>query len=113
VCIHHRFIALFLNSRRHNSKVEIVGHCIIKTYTGANRFQRVAHLQTIYKLLDGKKVPNVDSLKHLYSGRSVDPLRPGDQKVVLSPRGIATTPASEEELVEALICVLNALVVSR
>jgi len=66
----------------------------------ANLFflMRVARLGKIYDLLERKEVPNVDSLTHKY-----------ETTVLLSPRGIAQPPKSEEELLAAIICVLGAL----
>jgi hypothetical protein len=62
----------------------------------------MAHLLSIYSLLREKRVPYVDRLEHHF-----------DTTVILSPRGIAEPPRTEKELVTAIICVLEALVVSR
>jgi hypothetical protein len=60
------------------------------------------HLRNIYALLKDMNVPHVDSLSHT-----------GDSLVVLSPRGIHDEPKTERELLQALICVLEALEVRR
>jgi hypothetical protein len=93
--------ANFLIHCRENGTVEIAGHFVIKSYTGADRLVRARYLQHIYALLETRQVPHVDSLEHHF-----------DTTVVLSPRGLAKTPTSEEELLSALTCVLEALEVS-
>lgn len=92
----------FKISCRDNGTVEIAGRHIIKFYTGYDKFGRIQHLRSVYKLLENKQVPHVDALMHHY-----------DTKFVLSPRGIAKPPISEEELLSAVICVLEALEASR
>lgn len=89
-------------SCRDNGSVEIASRLIIKSYTGYDKFRRTQHLRSVYKLLEDKQVPHVDSLVYHY-----------DTKFVLSPRGIAKPPTSEEELSSAIICVLEALEVTR
>ena len=83
---------------RDRNTVEIAGHCVIKTCTGPDKFQRVERLQNIYRLLTNKKVPHTDSLLHQYG-----------TTVVLRPRGISKPPGTEDELVAALVCVLEML----
>ena len=78
--------------------MEIAGKGIIKTYNKPNRFKRIDHLRNVYHILQNKKVPNVDSLAASF-----------DTTAVLSPRGITKLPHGERELLEALICVLEAL----
>ncbi|KAI9455635.1 hypothetical protein HD554DRAFT_267293 [Boletus coccyginus] len=91
-------VAEFVKLASENGTVEIAGHHIIKSYTCADKFVRVFRLQSIYGLLLKRRVPNVDSLKHHF-----------DTSLILSPRGLAETPTSEEELLSAIICVLEAL----
>lgn len=86
---------------RDHSVVEIAGHTIIKSYAKPEDLWRVAHLKNIYALLKEKHVPYVDSLVHNY-----------DSTFILSPRGLAEQPRTEKELLEALTCVLEALIVS-
>jgi hypothetical protein len=79
--------------------VEIAGKGIIKTYNQDDRFIRIDHLRKVYQTLQNKNVPNVDSLT-----AAVD-----QTTAILFPRGNTDPPHSERELVEALICVLEAL----
>jgi len=88
--------------RRDHCTVEIAGHCIIKEYTGPDKAVRVENLRKTYHLLQHKGVPHVDSLVHHF-----------DTTVVLSPRGNPKPPETEPELLAALVCVLEALEVSR
>ncbi|KAI9455621.1 hypothetical protein HD554DRAFT_2178403 [Boletus coccyginus] len=91
-------VAEFVKLARDNGTVEIAGHHIIKSYTCPDKLVRVVRLQSIYGLLQTRRVPNIDSLKHHF-----------DTSLILSPRGLAETPTSEEELLSAIICVLEAL----
>lgn len=83
---------------RDDCTVEITGRNIVKSYTSVDRFQRVENLQNVYHLLRIKKVPRTDKLVYF-----------SNTTVILSPRGTANMPKTEEELLEALICVLEAL----
>ena len=76
------------------------GKGIIKTYTQDDKFKRIDHLRNVYHTLQNKNVPNVDWLMTA----SV-----GDATAVLLSRGNADPPHSEQELLEALICVPEAL----
>ena len=78
--------------------MEIAGKGIIKTYNKHDRIKRIEHLRNIYHILQNKKVPNVDSLATSF-----------ETTAVLTPRGIIKPPQGERELLEALICVLEAL----
>ena len=78
--------------------MEIVGKGIIKTYGKHDRFKRIDHLRNVYRILENKKVRHVDSLAASF-----------DTTAVLSLRGITKLPCDERELLEALICVLEAL----
>ena len=83
---------------RDRNTVEIAGHSVIKTCTGPDRIQRVERLENTYRLLIDKKVPHTDSLLHRYG-----------TTLVLYPRGILKPPGTEDELVAALLCVLEML----
>ncbi len=83
---------------RDRNTVEIASLCIIKTCTGPDRIQRVERLKNTYRLLTDKKVPHTDSLLRQYG-----------TTVVLHPRGISKPPGTEDELVAALVCVLEML----
>lgn len=69
-----------------------------KTYYGDHATERVHYQQQIYKALRDKTVPHVDRLTHVV-----------DMSLYLEPKGIATRPSNEAELLEALVCVLQAL----
>jgi DNA-binding NarL/FixJ family response regulator len=78
-----------------------------KEYHGLPGADRVQHLRRIYQELNKKGVPHVDYLAH--SSIEEDATRGG--VVYLGPKGIANKPSNVKELMEALICVLEALVV--
>src|SRR5258708_2133906 len=87
---------------RDNCTVEIAGRFIIKAYNSPDKVERVNHLRNVYHHLHDKGVPHVDRLVHHFS-----------TTVILSPRGISAPPVNEQELLAALICILEALEVSR
>jgi hypothetical protein len=66
---------------------------IVKTYTCADKKERLEHLERVYSFLRARDVPNVDTLVHMT-----------DKTVVLAPRGIAQPPKSEKELLNAILC---------
>ena len=69
-----------------------------------NKFNlnRIFHLKNVYHLLQNENVPFVDRLLATF-----------DTTAVLSPRGINRPPEDEQELLYAVICVLEALRVGR
>ena len=81
--------------------VELAGRYIIKAYQYSGAQERVAKLVNTYELLRAKAVPNTDRLE--YSS---------EKKMILSPRGIDYIPKTERELMDAVVCVLEALEVS-
>lgn len=87
---------------RQHSTVEIAGHYIVKTSIGPDRVERTARLKNTYHLLAQKNVPHVDSILHEHGAT-----------LVLQPRGISKPPETEDELLAALVCVLEALEASR
>lgn len=86
---------------RNNGTVEIAGRWIIKVYTSKDKFERFERIQGVYRLLSTKRVRHVDSPMHAF-----------DTTLVLSPRGRDEVPMTEQELLNALKCVLEALQVS-
>jgi hypothetical protein len=73
---------------------------ITKTY---DKKLHVSFLNSLYQALHKKDVPNVDHLIQY----SID-----ESSVILGPRGIASLPNSAQQVREAIICILEALVVS-
>jgi hypothetical protein len=63
----------------------------------------VEKLKNVYNILTEKNVPNVDRL--IYANNK-------DGVVFLGPKGMSVKPNSPNELFEAVLCVLEALVVS-
>ena len=82
--------------------MEITGHCVVKISTGPDKVERTRRLLNTYHLLSEKVVPHVDYIVHSY-----------DTTLVLQPRGISKPPEKEDELLAALVCVLEALEASR
>ena len=64
------------------------------------RPEQVHYLENIYKALQSKRVPHTDCLVHSISAT-----------VFLKPKGVVIRPSNEEELLEALVCVLWTLLV--
>jgi len=94
-----------VNYSETGTTIEIGLNCITKTYT-VNGPLRVLHLQTIYAQLHQKKVPNVDSLLNTYIN---DP-RHGTA-AILQPKGVNRPPTSCQEVQQAVLCILETLVV--
>jgi len=82
--------------------VEITGHYVVKTSTGPDKVERTTRLINTYHLLGEKHVPHVDSILHTHG-----------TTLVLQPRGISKPPEKEDELLAALVCVVEALEASR
>ncbi len=91
-----------LSYRRESKTVEVCGTNIRKTFTGNDSYGCVEKLKNIYEILNKKKVPNVDNLLHADNEKGV---------VYLGPKGTSTKPKNQKELIEAICCVLEALVV--
>jgi hypothetical protein len=85
--------------------IEIGSSTVRKTYPGESGHARVTHLKTIYELLARKSVPNVD---RLYSTELDDP---SYGIVYLQPRGLNAPPKSMQDVLDAIVCALEALVV--
>jgi hypothetical protein len=87
--------------RRNDKSLEIGTKSIRKIYLGDHATEHVRHLENIYNMLQEKRVPNVDRLTHSF-----------DTTVYLEPKGVGVQPSNENEILEAIICVLQALTVS-
>jgi hypothetical protein len=87
--------------------IEVCGTNIRKVFIGSNHTACLAKLQNVYAILVEKGVPNIDYLA--FSRESVE-----DQQSVayLAPKGMSVYPKTEEELLQAISCVLASLVVS-
>ncbi|KAM6493366.1 hypothetical protein JOM56_011500 [Amanita muscaria] len=81
--------------------ITVAGSSVIKAYNSLDKVERVNHLRKVYYLLQDKRVPHVDRL-----------VRHFDTTVILFPRGISAPPTNEQELLAALICILEALEVN-
>ncbi|KAJ7220758.1 hypothetical protein GGX14DRAFT_431977 [Mycena pura] len=94
--------AEFTEIERSTCVVEILGPVVLKTFTGSLdiRQTRMDHLDKIYIILGQKSVPHTDKLLHFI---------PDEHKVILHPRGDARGPKTEDELLDAVICVLEML----
>jgi hypothetical protein len=83
--------------------IEIRGTGVKKTYIYEAIGSRVQKLVNLYEKLVRKGVPNIDHLNCYNKESGV---------VHLSPKGNQVVPNNQQELFEAIICVLEALVVS-
>ncbi|CAG8592888.1 6332_t:CDS:2 [Diversispora eburnea] len=74
-----------------------------KTFTDHTESDgRVEKLRNVYDILRIKEVPNVDYLLHAKNETGV---------VYLGPKGMSVKPKNQKELLEAIVCILEALVV--
>jgi hypothetical protein len=71
----------------------------VKEFTTPDSRERLDRLCRVYNLLKKKEVPHTDWLVHHKEPATA----------VLAPRGIARLPQTEDELISALICVLECL----
>ena len=101
-----KWTQLMLLSRGNGSIITIGMACVQKTYTRDNRISRIRHLRNIYDILERKNTPNVDSLRLAHDD---DPKL--GSVAYLSPRGINKPPSTGIEVTQAILCVLNALIV--
>ena len=89
----------FEKLERQYCTVEIAGHRIVKEFTTPDSRERLDRLCRVYNLLKEKEVPHTDWLVHHKEPATA----------VLAPRGITRLPQTEDELISALICVLECL----
>ncbi|RHZ83623.1 hypothetical protein Glove_89g98 [Diversispora epigaea] len=76
---------------------------IKKTFTDDKESdRRVEKLRNVYKTLNKKRVPNVDNL--LFAKNELG-------TVYLGPKGMSVKPKNQKKLLEAIACILEALVV--
>jgi hypothetical protein len=77
---------------------------IKKTFTNPEKLDGcVKKLKNVYSMLEKKKVPNVDKLLHVNNKSG---------EVYLGPKGMSVKPNNQKELLEAIVCILETLVVS-
>jgi hypothetical protein len=92
---------------RENGTIITIGAAKVKKeYTSPNRASRIRHLRNIYALLERKKVTNVDRLVMAYDD---DPTY--GSVAYFAPRGINKPPSTAIEVTQAIVCVLEALLV--
>jgi hypothetical protein len=108
LCTLHVLDLLTINFRATGTIIKVGSSAVEKKYTRGDRSDRVLHLRNIYQLLQDKCVLNVDSLLQYYINDHVH-----GSVVYLQPKGIDDTPRSGQEVLEAVLCVLEALVVRR
>jgi hypothetical protein len=83
----------------------LCGTSIRKTYDSADRFVKIKKLRSVYHILSEKGVPNVDSLSLTHADREHGAV------AYLAPRGVNNSPRDTGEVLDAVACVLEALVV--
>jgi hypothetical protein len=92
-----------------------MGNKILKAYSGAMNdistvFTAIDHVVDVYEKLDHKKVPCTDHLaEHSIKLR---PSRGRYPYIITFPLGCSISPGDTTEVLDAVICVLGALVVS-
>jgi hypothetical protein len=85
---------------RGGKSTEVGLQAVKKIYCDDRGAQRFEYIRNIYRLLKEKDVPHVDTLTHAVVDGST---------IYVEPKGIATKPSNEKELLEAIVCVLQAL----
>ncbi|RUS15861.1 hypothetical protein BC937DRAFT_91879 [Endogone sp. FLAS-F59071] len=98
----------FLPIMRNDKTIVVGGTGIKKEYTDktyAMRDYRISKLRSVYRALAAIKVPNVDRLSHSFCD-----LKHG-AVAYLVPRGMDVKPSNARKMLEALACILEALVV--
>ncbi|PKK69323.1 hypothetical protein RhiirC2_781156 [Rhizophagus irregularis] len=96
----------FYPVKRSDKIIEVCATKVKKTFTHsypAINYGRVEKLRNIYKKLEVKGVPNVDKLFASYCDEKHGAV------VYLEPKGIRVNPSNQEELLNAIICILEAL----
>jgi hypothetical protein len=89
---------------RDGKTIEVCGKSIKKTYEGPDRFTKLQKLKSVYDLLKEKGVPNVDGIAMSYSDCGA--------VVFLEPKGMSVFPRNSRQVLDAVCCVLQALIVS-
>jgi hypothetical protein len=87
-------------SIRGDKTIEVGSELVVKTFSGRNGPSRVERLENIYRRLATKGVPFTDRLNHSNKHKG---------KVYFEPRGKDKTPSTQQELLDAIRCVLMAL----
>jgi hypothetical protein len=100
----YRLIHFFC--RREGKVIEVCGKNIKKTFEGPERYAKLQRLKGAYDLLTAKVVPNVDSISASLADDTHGAV------VFLEPKGICVLPMNGRQLLEAVCCILEALVVS-
>jgi hypothetical protein len=85
--------------------IEICGTNVKKTYDGPERHARIQKLRNVYEVLRTKDVPNVDRIVLSYADDKHGTV------AFLEPKGISVIPKSVLEVLEAVSCILDALIV--
>ncbi|KAJ7228257.1 hypothetical protein GGX14DRAFT_692378 [Mycena pura] len=93
-------VAEFKKIQRDTCDIEIVGPLVIKTFKGEMRETEMNHLEKMYVVLEQRKVPHTDKPRHFAKD---------EYKVLLGPRGDSREPKTEDELLDAIICLLEML----
>ncbi|KAG8805306.1 hypothetical protein FRC17_005574, partial [Serendipita sp. 399] len=99
--IGHRDVPEFSDIKRDNGVIIALGAQVVrKTYPKAVAELRIRHLQKVYELLTDKAVPHVDRL---------DQVQVNESWVQLAPKGVPRGPKTKEEVLAAVLCVLEAM----
>jgi hypothetical protein len=94
-----------VNYSETGTTIELGLSYITKVYN-VDGTSRISHLRAIYDLLRQKAVPNVDSLLNFYADD-----RQYGSVAYLQPKGMNRAPTSHQEVQQAVLCLLEALVV--
>jgi len=93
----------FFHFEREKKTIQVYSNTVVKTYTDGASHDRIDRLCAVYGFLSRKAVPYTDRLIHSkYS----------NGRVFLAPRGRDVKPQSAQEVIDAIRCILETLVVS-
>jgi hypothetical protein len=106
--VHYIFDLLSVYCRGTGTIIKVGLSAVKKKYTQDDTALHVQQLQDIYWLLEDEDVPNIDVLMQYYINNHVH-----GSVVYLQPKGMDIFLGQGQEVLEAVVCVLQALKVCR
>jgi hypothetical protein len=95
-----------VKGRSSGTEITVGSFNVSKRYTTRDCHHRVIRSENIYHWLKQKNVPNVDRLVASYNGHPEH-----GSSIYLQPKGLELQPQLVSEIIEAVVCVLQALLV--
>ena len=95
-----------MKGRPRDIEITVGSHVVVKKYLSLDRESRVGRIRSIYSILEQKRVPNIDRLVMFYEEHPTH-----GSIIFLKPKGVELQPKLAIHVIEAAICVLEALLV--